>query len=165
LHRTRNVLARAGLLGVLPEENEEIYREKPKMRSKNRSTSFWNLSNDFHYDVNTEQEFRSKRQMHSSQVDLIHFPVFRTIDELRDFHRSSLRFSNALRSWTPIQLGSTDVRSTSLRTKADLNGRHGDLLLFEYSEQYPILLNETGMFSRICTYLRPVETRENAGPI
>ena len=45
----------------------------------------------------------------------------------------------------------------SIRTKSDLTGRFGEILLFEYSEQYPVLLNEIGMFSKIRTYLRPVK--------
>ena len=45
----------------------------------------------------------------------------------------------------------------SIRTKSDLTGRSGEILFFEYSEQYPILLNEIGMFSKIRTYLRPVD--------
>ncbi len=43
----------------------------------------------------------------------------------------------------------------------DLTGRFGEILFFEYSEQYPVLLNEIGMFSKIRTYLRPVINRHN----
>ena len=51
--------------------------------------------------------------------------------------------------------------SRSIRTKSDLTGQYGDLVLFEYSEQYPIFLNEVGMFSRIRTYLRPVKFHQH----
>ena len=71
LHRTRNVLARAGLIGVLPDNNDDHYhyhRDKCKENLKIKSISFWNLSNDFYYDQNIEQDFLSKRQINSSQV-------------------------------------------------------------------------------------------------
>jgi hypothetical protein len=58
--------------------------------------------------------------------------------------------------WNEIQLGNKNNLEKSIRIKSDLTGRYGEILLFEYSEQYPILLNEIGMFSKIRTYLRPV---------
>lgn len=69
LHRTRNVLARAGLLGVLPEEKEEIHRDEFRTKVKIKSTNFWNLSNDHHYDSTGEQDFLSKRQINGFQVN------------------------------------------------------------------------------------------------
>jgi hypothetical protein len=60
-----------------------------------------------------------------------------------------------------IQLSNTEsLAKNSIRTKSDLTGKYGELLLFEYSEQYPVLLNEIGMFSKIRTYLRPVTTKK-----
>jgi hypothetical protein len=70
LHRTRNVLARAGLIGVLPDEHNDHHRDKHKENVKTKSISFWNLSNDFYYDSNTDQDFLSKRRINSSQVFL-----------------------------------------------------------------------------------------------
>ena len=52
----------------------------------------------------------------------------------------------------------------SIRKKSDLTGRMGEILFFEYSEQYPVLLNEVGMFSRIRTYLRPVSQLPDCFP-
>ncbi|CAF4248574.1 unnamed protein product, partial [Adineta steineri] len=67
LHRTRNVLARVGLTGVLPDNQDDSHyrhhhhhHDKYKETIKIKSTNFWNLSNDFYYDLNTEQDFQSK---------------------------------------------------------------------------------------------------------
>jgi hypothetical protein len=65
LHRTRNVLARAGLTGILPDDH---HRDKSKENFKTKSISFWNLSNDIYYDFNNQQDFLSKRRINSSQV-------------------------------------------------------------------------------------------------
>ncbi|CAF2370191.1 unnamed protein product [Rotaria sp. Silwood2] len=159
LRRTRNVLARAGLVGILPDAHDNYhhyYRDKNKQDIKIKSVSFWNLSNDFYYDFNVEQEFPSKRRINSSQnLDFIFCPIFRTIDELRYFHRPLLDLRNYHQSWMCIQLSNVKNFNKSIRTKSDLTGRYGEILLFEYSEQHPALLNEIGMFSKIRTYLRP----------
>ncbi len=85
---------------------------------------------------------------------MILYPIFRTINELRYFHHPLLNLPNSPHSWISIQLSNLNE---SIRTKSDLTGSFGELLLFEYSEQYPALLNEIGMFSKIRTYLRPVK--------
>ncbi|UJR15997.1 hypothetical protein I4U23_002915 [Adineta vaga] len=158
LHRTRNVLARVGLSGVLPDNHDDFYHhyDKYKETIKPKPISFWNLSNDFYYDCNSEQSFFSKRRINSTQnFDFVFYPIFRTANELRYFHRPILQFINHRQSWTSIQLADKNVSNQSIRVKSDLTGRLGEILLFEYSEQYPALLNESGMFSKIRTYLRP----------
>ena len=65
MHRTRHVLARAGLIGVLPDDHR---RDKQKEPLKIKPISIWNLSNDFYYDSNIEQDFLAKRRMNSAQV-------------------------------------------------------------------------------------------------
>jgi hypothetical protein len=54
-----------GLTGVLPDDH---HRDKYKENVKIQRISFWNLSNDFYYDVNSEQDFLSKRRTNSSHV-------------------------------------------------------------------------------------------------
>ena len=57
----------------------------------------------------------------------------------------------------PVQIFKHDhLEKNPIRKKSDLTGRSGEMIFFEYSEQYPVLLNEIGMFSKIRTYLRPV---------
>lgn len=93
--------------------------------------------------------------MNSLNYDFIFYPIFRTINQLRYFHRPLFNFllkQNHL--WLSIQISNKE--KNSIRTKSDLTGRYGEIFLFEYSEQYPVLLNEIGMFSKIRTYLRPV---------
>ncbi|CAF1078345.1 unnamed protein product, partial [Adineta ricciae] len=158
LHRTRNVLARVGLSGFLPDNHNECYSHNKNYNesTKSKTISFWNLSNDLHYDDNCEQSFVTKRQMNSSQnLDFVFYPVFRTVDELRCFHRPLLRSIDHQRCWIPIQFINIATSDQSIRVKSDLTARFGEILLFEYSEQYPVLLNESGMFSKIRIYLRP----------
>ncbi|CAM4921120.1 unnamed protein product [Rotaria socialis] len=159
LRRTRNVLARAGLTSILPDvhdEHQHHSHDKNTEDIKVKPVSFWNLSNDFYYDFNNEEETLSKRRINSSQnLDFIFYPIFRTINELRYFHRPLLTLPNYHKSWLCIELSSIDNSKKSIRTKSDLTARYGEILLFEYSEQYPVLLNEIGMFGKIRTYLRP----------
>ena len=90
-------------------------------------------------------------------MDFTFSPIFRTIDELRHFHRPLFSRLNYSRTWLPVNLSKMDnEEKNSFRKKSDLTARSGEILFFEYSEQYPVLLNEVGMFSRIRTYLRPV---------
>ncbi|CAF0789128.1 unnamed protein product [Adineta steineri] len=161
LHRTRNVLARVGLTGVLPDNHDDSHyhhhhHDKYKETIKIKSTNFWNLSNDFYYDLNTEQDFQSKRRLNSLQNhNFIFYPIFRTINQLRYFHHPLLHYSNIDHRWISIQLSNMKTLDKSIRIKSDLTGICGEILFFEYSEQYPVLLNEIGMFSKIRTYLRP----------
>ena len=54
---------------MLPDNHDDYHRnDKHKETIKIKSTSFWNLSNDCYYDLNTEQDFLSKRRINSSQV-------------------------------------------------------------------------------------------------
>ncbi len=41
-----------------------------------------------------------------------------------------------------------------MRTPEDLSGRDGNLILLEYSEQFPPLLNQIGMCSRIKNFYK-----------
>lgn len=44
-----------------------------------------------------------------------------------------------------------------MRELHDLSGRDGNLLLLEYSEEFPPLLNQTGMASKIRNYYKRVK--------
>lgn len=43
-----------------------------------------------------------------------------------------------------------------MRTPQDLTGMDGELILVEYSEEYPPLLNQVGMASKIKNYYKRV---------
>ena len=43
-----------------------------------------------------------------------------------------------------------------MRTAQDLTGMDGDLILVEYSEEYPPLLNQVGMASKVKNYYKRV---------
>ena len=76
LHRTRHVLARAGLVGVLPDHpSANTHREKYKENVKTTSISRWNLSNDLEYDASNEHDGVSKRQLQAAQVCPYHWII------------------------------------------------------------------------------------------
>ncbi|CAF1507175.1 unnamed protein product, partial [Rotaria sordida] len=137
LRRTRNVLARAGLIGILPDTHDDYHHHH-------------HHHHHHHYRDKNKEDIKVK-----SNLDFIFYPIFRTINELRYFHRPLLDLPNYHQSWICIQLSNIKTFNKSIRTKSDLTGAYGEILLFEYSEQYPALLNEIGMFSKIRTYLRP----------
>lgn len=160
LNRTRTVLARAGLSEILPEEKNETNGERTINRKKVKSTSFWNLSNDSFYDANVDRDPSAKFENHLFKlISSIDFPVFRTIDELRNFHRPKLNFSRTKSICATNEAQPEHFSARSTRNQFDLSGRQGFLLLFEYNEENPVLINEIGMFSTIRTYSRPVEKR------
>lgn len=45
-----------------------------------------------------------------------------------------------------------------MRQVSDVSGKDGDLLLFEYSEEHPILLSQPGMASRLRNYHKRVSS-------
>ncbi|KAG5445975.1 Transcription initiation factor TFIID subunit 1 [Clonorchis sinensis] len=49
-----------------------------------------------------------------------------------------------------------------MRTPADLSGTDGDVVLCEFSEEYPPLMTQIGMASRIINYYRPLYPRDRA---
>ena len=46
-----------------------------------------------------------------------------------------------------------------MRTAQDLTGKDGDLILAEYSEEYPPLIMQVGMATKIKNYYKRVESR------
>ncbi|KAA3676946.1 transcription initiation factor TFIID subunit 1 [Paragonimus westermani] len=49
-----------------------------------------------------------------------------------------------------------------MRTPADLSGADGDVVLFEFSEEYPPLMTQVGMASRVINYYRPLTPRDRS---
>lgn len=47
-----------------------------------------------------------------------------------------------------------------MRTAQDLTGKDGDLILAEYSEEYPPLLMQVGMASKIKNYYKRVSSKK-----
>ncbi|VDP44331.1 unnamed protein product [Schistosoma margrebowiei] len=49
-----------------------------------------------------------------------------------------------------------------MRTPSDLSGADGEIVLFEFSEEYPPLLAQVGMATRIINYYRPLVPRDRS---
>nr|CAD2145822.1 unnamed protein product [Meloidogyne enterolobii] len=121
----------------------------------------------------------------AQQIHPIFFPFLTSNTQLRNFHRPKLpgRFLHSLVSsrsggGAPILSLTRHIRMTNQRRERnlsgegggfdiflmrevhDLSGRDGTLLLMEYSEQFPPLLSQPGMASKIRNYYKRKPTKE-----
>ncbi|CAK5089441.1 unnamed protein product [Meloidogyne enterolobii] len=121
----------------------------------------------------------------AQQIHPIFFPFLTSNTQLRNFHRPKLpgRFLQSLVSsrsggGAPILSLTRHIRMTNQRRERhlsgegggfdiflmrevhDLSGRDGTLLLMEYSEQFPPLLSQPGMASKIRNYYKRKPTKE-----
>jgi transcription initiation factor TFIID subunit 1 len=162
------------------EEEEQIETQIAQIVDKDP----FNLSNDDYYlpknNTKSQHSLVSTTIQHSLPAQNIH-PMFFTylanISQLRNFHRPHLpiKVLQSLHRSTPIMSLTRHIRLTNQRRERqisaaegsgfdiflmrelhDLSGRDGTLLMMEYSEQYPPLLNQTGMASKIRNYYKRV---------
>ncbi|CAH8545195.1 unnamed protein product [Schistosoma rodhaini] len=112
------------------------------------------------------------------------FPTYMSPLRLRQFHRVPLkRYLRGLMSQYNIPFPVTnltrhvhrkmrereDERAATgggeiffMRTPSDLSGADGEIVLFEFSEEYPPLLAQVGMATRIINYYRPLVPRDRS---
>ena len=151
----------------------------------------FNLSNDSFYKSKPETVISKSlgSLIHHStpavQLTQPFFPTYLSVQRLRHFHRWPLkRYSYGPLSETgfkPVKILAEyielikqereDERQASgggdmfyMRTADDLSGRDGDLVLAEYSEQHPTLMNQIGMSSKIRHYYKKGAGRNDQGP-
>ena len=155
-------------------ESSRAVGNKPKLHR-------FNLSNDSFYKSKPETVISKSlgSLIHHStpavQLTQPFFPTYLSVQRLRQFHRWPLkRYSYGPLSETgfkPVKILAEyielikqereDERQASgggdmfyMRTADDLSGRDGDLVLAEYSEQHPPLMNQIGMSSKIRHYYK-----------
>jgi len=188
--RSRMLLGKAG---ILKDDEEEQNKEDDTASSMQNKDPF-NLSNDEYYnpkltaDVSLSRNLGASIIQHSTPAVELRQPFFPTHVgpiKLRNFHRPPLkRYSHGAMTGPgphPVlpllkqirrkerlreqeRLASGGGEMFFMRTCDDLTGRDGELILAEYSEQYPPLMNQIGMALKIRNYYKRRPGKETNTP-
>ena len=188
--RSRILLGKAG---ILKDDEEERNKEDDATSSMQNKDPF-NLSNDEYYnpkltmDVSLSRNLGASIIQHSTPAVELRQPFFPTHVgpiKLRSFHRPPLkRYSHGAMTGPgphPVlpllkqirrkeklreqeRLASGGGEMFFMRSPDDLTGRDGELILAEYSEQYPPLLNQIGMALKIRNYYKRRPGKETNTP-
>ncbi|VVC24131.1 Bromodomain, conserved site,Transcription initiation factor TFIID subunit 1, domain of unknown [Cinara cedri] len=185
--KSKLLLGKAGVINVLEEDNQ-----LPPPKAPDQIDPF-NVSNDCYYQTrSSETSLRLKFGsgniiQHSTPIVELKAPFIQTHMgpmRLRNFHRPLMkRYSHGtiaqpifhyvqpllkniqnitkLREQECIASGGGDV--FFMRTPDDLTGRDGSIILIEYCEEHPPLLNQVGMCSKIKNYYKR-NIGKDAGP-
>ncbi|CAG5145968.1 uncharacterized protein ALTATR162_LOCUS1801 [Alternaria atra] len=141
----------------------------------------YNISNDEAYDAlkeSSQQKVRSTighmNVEHSLPALKLQYPFYKVAlsdRELRSFHRPTVTFKPGERaSITPLKSIKRKHKknlkpSEAFASAEDLNiGDNSDLLLAEYSEEYPTTLSNFGMGIKILNYYRRKDMEDTARP-
>ncbi|XP_034951275.1 transcription initiation factor TFIID subunit 1 [Chelonus insularis] len=184
--KSKLLLGKAGVINVLEEDTPP-----PPPKSPDRDP--FNISNDTYYmPRSSETTLRLKVGggnliQHSTPVVELRVPFVQTHMgpmKLRNFHRPAIkRFSHGplahpgphtvlpllkhikkkakQREQERIASGGGDV--FFMRTPEDLTGKDGELVLVEFSEEHPPLMNQVGMCSKVKNYYKR-KAGKDAGP-
>ncbi|XP_037955889.1 transcription initiation factor TFIID subunit 1 isoform X1 [Teleopsis dalmanni] len=181
--KSKILLGKAGVINVLAEDTPP-----PPPKSPDRDP--FNISNDSYYMPKTEPTFRLKAGggnliQHSTPVVELRAPFIPTHMgpmKLRAFHRPPLKkYSHGVLSQTiqhqvlpllkniakkakqreleRIASGGGDV--FFMRNPEDLSGKDGDIILAEFCEEHPPLMNQVGMCSKIKNYYKRKAAKDN----
>lgn len=178
--RSRMLLGKAGIL----KDDEEAQNKEDDASSGMRNKDPFNLSNDEYYnpklttDVSLSRNLGASIMQHATPAVELRQPFFPTHlgpIKLRNFHRPLLkRYSHGAMTGPgphPVlpllkqirrkerlreqeRLASGGGEMFFMRTPDDLTGRDGELILAEYSEQYPPLMNQVGMAVKMRNYYK-----------
>ncbi|XP_033167357.1 transcription initiation factor TFIID subunit 1 isoform X1 [Drosophila mauritiana] len=182
--KSKILLGKAGVINVLAEDTPP-----PPPKSPDRDP--FNISNDTYYTPKTEPTLRLKVGgnliQHSTPVVELRAPFVPTHMgpmKLRSFHRPPLKkYSHGpmaqsiphpvfpllktiakkakQREVERIASGGGDV--FFMRNPEDLSGRDGDIVLAEFCEEHPPLINQVGMCSKIKNYYKR-KAEKDSGP-
>ncbi|EDW81773.2 uncharacterized protein Dwil_GK12244 [Drosophila willistoni] len=183
--KSKILLGKAGVINVLAED-----APPPPPKSPDRDP--FNISNDTYYTPKTEPTLRLKVGggnliQHSTPVVELRAPFVPTHMgpmKLRSFHRPPLKkYSHGPMAQTVphpvhpllktimkkakqreverIASGGGDV--FFMRNPEDLSGKDGDIILTEFCEEHPPLMNQVGMCSKIKNYYKR-KAEKDSGP-
>ncbi|KAH8381371.1 hypothetical protein KR093_003697 [Drosophila rubida] len=183
--KSKILLGKAGVINVLAEDTPP-----PPPKSPDRDP--FNISNDSYYTPKTEPTLRLKVGggnliQHSTPVVELRAPFVPTHMgpmKLRSFHRPALKkFSHGplasvqqqpvfpllkhiikkakQREVERIASGGGDV--FFMRNPEDLSGKDGEIVLAEFCEEHPPLMNQVGMCSKIKNYYKR-KAEKDSGP-
>ncbi|KAF2018396.1 hypothetical protein BU24DRAFT_345737 [Aaosphaeria arxii CBS 175.79] len=142
----------------------------------------YNISNDEAYDAlkeNSQQKVRATlthtNVEHSLPALKLQYPFYKVNladRELRSFHRPTINFKPGERvSISPLKTHIKRKHKKNLKPSdafavaEDLNiGDSSDLLLAEYSEEYPTTLSNFGMSNKIVNYYRRKDEQDTSRP-
>ncbi|KAG8039641.1 hypothetical protein G9C98_000370 [Cotesia typhae] len=185
--KSKLLLGKAGVINVLEED-----APPPPPKSPDRDP--FNISNDiFYMPRSSETTLRLKVGggnliQHSTPVVELRAPFIQTHMgpmRLRSFHRPALRrYSHGplahpgphsvspllkhikkkakQREQERIASGGGDV--FFMRTPEDLTGKDGEIILFEFSEEHPPLMNQVGMCSKMKNYYKRKAGKDSGPP-
>lgn len=177
VRRSKIILGKAGVI-VEP----EMVSPPPDDMANEKQP--WNVSNDEYYtykatpDVALKPNVANLIQHSTPAVELRQpfFPTFMNHDRLREFHRPPLFLpgkrsraiipvNHLIESLTEHITHQAQLREKQriesgggemffMHTAEDLSGKDAELILAECSEEYPPLLNQVGMATKIKNYMR-----------
>ncbi|UJR26734.1 hypothetical protein I4U23_008049 [Adineta vaga] len=184
---TRKVLTGSGLL-----KDTEDNDDDPNDQTDSPKNDFWNLSNDEYYNPrlidSVGKNLGSLNLQHATPaVELCPqlFPTHLNATKLRHFHRPTIKKVHGKLKpgeYHPVQsiqkLAETRAIEREkerqaygggemfyMRRLQDLSGLDSDVILAEYSEQYPPLLNQIGMATRIKNYYKKKPGKQDNPPM
>ncbi|XP_033742474.1 transcription initiation factor TFIID subunit 1-like [Pecten maximus] len=175
--------------GITKEEEEDEEKNAPNLQEKDP----FNISNDEYYSPKTMENAvkgnlgGSLIQHSTPSLELRQpfFPTYMGIGKLRTFHRNTLkRYSHGALSMpgphSVLPLLKQIKRKARLREQErqaygggeiffmrnaqDLTGMDGELILAEYSEEYPPLVMQTGMATKIKNYYKRKPGKDASPP-
>uniref|UniRef100_A0A3P9LNK7 Transcription initiation factor TFIID subunit 1 n=1 Tax=Oryzias latipes TaxID=8090 RepID=A0A3P9LNK7_ORYLA len=179
IKKSRILLGKTGVIKDEPQQN----MSQPEVKDP------WNLSNDeFYYpkQQGLRGTFGGNIIQHSIPALELRQPFFPTHMgpmKLRQFHRPTLKkysfgalaqpgphavhsehlpFANFMREQERQASGGGDM--FFMRTPQDLTGKDGDLILAEYSEEYPPLIMQVGMATKIKNYYKRKPGKDPGAP-
>jgi transcription initiation factor TFIID subunit 1 len=174
--KSRMLLNRSGIISVIEEESPP---PPPKLDNKDP----FNISNDEYYLPKTQESViklvTGVYLQHATPVVELRSPFVPTHIgpiKLRQFHRWPLkRYSHGplsnctqfcgvhpllknIRKKARVREQEREAAGGGeiffMRTAEDISGKDGEMVLFEFSEEHPPLMNLTGMASKIKTYYK-----------
>ncbi|XP_043849865.1 transcription initiation factor TFIID subunit 1-like [Dromiciops gliroides] len=174
--KKRQIMLKCGIVGVDEDEQTPV-----KLKAKDP----WNLSNDEFYfpqQHGLQVSFRVPIIQHSIPALMLHsslFPTHLGVEQLRLFHRPQVRWlgrgPHPVHSLTDhiqkkAQKRQQELKASGgghmffMKTIKDLSGKDGDLILVEWSEENPPLLNQVGMASQIQNYYKRKVGKDTGPP-
>jgi transcription initiation factor TFIID subunit 1 len=129
----------------------------------------FNLSNDQWYLVKNLQMKKRIETIIQHSIPAIKILMVKTHlepDELREFHRPRSRFPlgtkfKIVEHKEKLHKRRTFIAKDVIRHRKDLSAREGRVILCEYVEEYPLLLSNVGMGSKIRNYYRKKDASDN----
>ncbi|EOB12728.1 Putative transcription initiation factor TFIID 111 kDa subunit [Nosema bombycis CQ1] len=155
------------------EKVEEKKQSRLKKRQKEQFSgdkplkNKYNISNDKYY--NQEQKTKSslgtfgvQHSLPALKLDPRFYKTNHTREELRNFHRPSFKLPHRIQIEFKKPLLAESNSSNIIKKTSELTLKDtSEFAIFEYSEEYPLFIVNTGMVSLLNTYYRKSNQRDD----